>query len=520
MDSPPELLPYLVSNTPLPNEFKPTLGTYLAQASNFISELDAEIDQLERALDAKRRKREQYQRGYEEHYRIQSPTRSFPPEIWGVIFSFTLGDEPFGTLEYRTYGYLREVCLTWRDVVPTTPDLCRGLVVHLDGPLTQGPNSDDKGTRCIKHNLEPWLAIVSRNHPYQLVLGTEADRPFDNPDGVDGLCEWIFTTTPTPTILSIAHSYIFSSVYALAPRGNKISHLTLEFWHDLDREVFTDMPFQEVFPYLNTLVVDTPIKFLSDLSHTNIQSLTLTDVCGSATEFATFLRDLPLLRELRIDSKLCCRPPANPSNPSTTIVHPALEILVADGEDLLLILAYITFPSLKYFGVKAWGSYEDHDSLSEIVPAFIKRCSLDNSGFTFSLKGKVYNFVFNLLMHNIPHGTRLHLDVDVELGENAVGEKTLESATAATWAVNGSFAEIFCTQKLVDLHRLRGDRNHSRGSELVKLYMPNGALAEEEIEMERDNLLEGGHILEVLQPHEYNRLLRSSIPQTTLGWEV
>ncbi|KAH6910200.1 hypothetical protein BKA70DRAFT_1272444 [Coprinopsis sp. MPI-PUGE-AT-0042] len=206
MDSPPELSPYLSSNLPLPHGLKPTLGTYLAKTSNCIAELDAEIDQLERALDAKRREREKYKQAHEEHSRLQAPIRSIPPEIWGIIFGFTLGHEPFSLWEYRMYGYLRQVCWSWRDVVSATPELCRGLVVDLDGPLAQASNSNEEGLRCLKKRLESWLAIVSRNHPYHLFLSLEDGDSFEWSEDVTEVVQWILTTGPSPTILSLVTS--------------------------------------------------------------------------------------------------------------------------------------------------------------------------------------------------------------------------------------------------------------------------------------------------------------------------
>ncbi|KAH6910182.1 hypothetical protein BKA70DRAFT_118225 [Coprinopsis sp. MPI-PUGE-AT-0042] len=515
--SPPELLPYLSTNIPLPHKLRPTLGTYLEQTSITIANIDTHIDQIERILDAKRKSRDHYKKKYEEHSRLLAPARTIPPEIWGVIFGFTLGDQPFGRSEYRTYGFLRKVCTTWRDVVATTPNPCRGLVVQMNGPLAQSSYSDEKGVQNPMDKLEPWLAIVSRNHPYHLVLGAELedDEAFDVSDyDVARICEWIFTTVPTPTVLTITNSDIFSSVYTHAPRNPAISHLTLDFEEDLDRQELDDSPLENAFPCLKVMVINASISFISDFSHTGIQSLSLANICGFAQEFAFFLLDLPSLRELRIDSDDLCRPPEDVSNPPTPLIHPTLEILVAEGEDLLFLLDNITFPSLKYFGLKAWGLNDEYEKIADLILSFFQRCSLNNKNFTASMRWIPRRFIFDLLMHSFPRGTRLHLDIDEVLGEED-DEAQIPAIPAPTHT--RTFTEIFCNQRLDDFNWLRGEHD-SPGSKLVKLYMPQGALDKGEIEVYRGKLGNLGYILEILQLHDYKKLLQSSTAQNTLGW--
>ncbi|KAH6910198.1 hypothetical protein BKA70DRAFT_1466601 [Coprinopsis sp. MPI-PUGE-AT-0042] len=518
MDSPPELLPYLSTNFPLPHGLKATLGSYLTQTSSSITGVYAEIDRLERAIDVQRQKAERYKKGYEDHFKLQASIRSVPPEIWGIIFGFPLGDQPFRRWEYRTYGYLRGVCTTWRDVAATTPDICRGLVVDADGPLIQTSCSDEKGMR--RGNLDPWLAIVSWNHPYHLVLGAEDNEAIaDFEDDVAKICEWIFTTVPTPTILSIQHADVFSWVCAYAPHNTQISHLTLDFDADLDREELEETLLEDIFPCLKNLVINAPISFPIDLSHTGIQSLRLTNICSFAEEFARFLLDLPSLRELRIDSRDRCRPSTNTPDPNTPLIHPMLEILVADGEDLLLLLENITFPSLKYFGLNAWGSSHDYEILLELIPAFFQRCALDNKNFTVSVRGRPSQFIFDLILHSIPCSSRLHLGMDKGLGgeDDEVETPAIPAPTHAR-----TFTEVFSSVRLYNGDWLRG-RGGSPGSGPTKLFTPKGVLRKEPegvVEMYRADLLHLGYELQVLPWHDYEALLRASIPQTTLDWEA
>ncbi|KAH6910199.1 hypothetical protein BKA70DRAFT_1560826 [Coprinopsis sp. MPI-PUGE-AT-0042] len=499
MDAPPQLSPYLSSNNPLPEHLKPYLGMFLGTISNSIAELDADIDQLERELEAKRQRREQYKKDYQKHSQLQASIRRIPPEIWGIIFGFALGDEPFGLWMYRTYGYLRQVCWNWRDVAASTPDICRGLVVDLDGPLTWTPDRDDtEGVWCLKKKLEPWLAIVSRNHPYHLVLGLEDDESYEWTEHVTDILQWILTTMPTPTILSLTTSGIFSMVYVNAPQDNKITHLTLDFWQDLDREALEETPFQAVFPCLKTLFIDAPIEFLSPMRHSNLQSLTLAHVYGSQYHFSTFLLDMPALRELRLN----CQDPyyyhSDPSLDPLTLIHPALEILIIEGEDLMLLLEHIAFPSLKFLGLST--------------------CLLDNKNFVASIRGTPRKFIFDLVMHNIPLGSRIHLNTAInwELDD----DEEIEVPPLLAPNPVRTFIAICCSQRPDGMDWLYSQHIRSADNRSTQLYVPKGVM-EGDMEVELgDRLRDRGDELHTLEEDVYRTLLRSWIPQMTVQWEI
>ncbi|KAH6910191.1 hypothetical protein BKA70DRAFT_1272422 [Coprinopsis sp. MPI-PUGE-AT-0042] len=517
MDSPPEFSPYLSSNMPLTPRLKPLLGTYLARAASLIEEVDAEIEQLERALDAKRQYREQYKEGYKEHLGLQSSIRDIPPEVWGIIFGFTLGDEPFGLWEYRTYGYLREVCTIWRDVVAKTPDICRGLVVHLDGHFFQGPHSDGSGIQHVKDKLKPWLAIMSRNLPYHLVLSTLDDNSFnDGDDSVMEAVKWMFTTDPAPTILSIYHSSVFTSVYVFGPRDNTITHLRLSFCQDVYWTMSEMITFEEVFPCLTNLHLDAPVHIQDRIGHANVQSLTLTRIYGFAHEFSSFLLNFPSLRELKLDSPDPCERSAATNSP-VSLIHPTLETLVVDGEDMMLLLENITLPSLRFLGLNCWGLEDDHELLAEIIPAFLQRCSLDDHMFSASITGDPLLFIFHLLIHNLPRGTRLHLDLDTEMGEDVAREE-VPLSPASTQA--RGFIEVFCTRRPNDFDWLRGDRAYRPGGEPTKVYLPEGIFEEDEVELVEEEVEGWGYTLEFLRMKAYKQLVRSSIPHMPFDWEV
>ncbi|KAH6910189.1 hypothetical protein BKA70DRAFT_1560818 [Coprinopsis sp. MPI-PUGE-AT-0042] len=515
MDSPSQLSAYLSSNLPLPDNLKSYLGIFLTNIGGSIAELDAEIDQLERVLDAKRLKREQYKQDYEKHTVLQASVRGIPPEIWGIIFGFTLGSEPFGLLEYRTYGYIREVCRTWRDVVAATPGMCRGLVVDLGGPLARTSYNDEGGPQCLRDNLEPLLAIVSRNHPCHLVLGVKDEDEFNwSDEDVTEVVRWILTTAATPTILTLIDSKIFSLVYFNVPRDNRISDLTLDLLQAADRKVFERTPFQEVFPCLKRLSIDASLDFLSPIRHSNLQSLTLTQIHNTVRGISHFLLDCPSLRELQIGSRDVYYRQEDTANPSVPLIHPTLEILVVEGEDLMLLWEHVTFPSLRFLGLSAWGLIGDYSDLSRVLPAFLQRCSLDNKNFTMAFKGGPRKFVLTC-------SYTISLAVlDSNLTSKSPYQYTEEAPPSPASTQAPGFTEVFCTRRTHDFSWLRCDHVHLPGGKLAKLYIPKGMLKGDEVEEVQDEVGDWGYTPEVLDMDDYKRLLRSSIPNMTLDWQA
>ncbi|KAH6901339.1 hypothetical protein BKA70DRAFT_693355 [Coprinopsis sp. MPI-PUGE-AT-0042] len=519
MDLPPELSPYISLDTALPSHLAPILRAHVAQ-------LDAEIDQLERTLDVRRQERNRYKQKLDEHSHLQAPIRSIPPEILGTIFRFIFGDEPFGILEYRTYGYLRSVCTTWKEVLASTLDLCKGLEVLLDGPPGHARLSCGDGVLGFEEHLAPWLAIVSRNHPYHLVLGAEDDETFDDSeDGVPDLVHWILTTTPAPTVLSITHSQIFSLVYSWASSENKISHLTLIFDEELDRADLEEVLFEEAFPFLESLAIDAPIDFSSPICHTNIQALSLSNIYGPPEEFSGWLVDMPQLRELKICSQNLYPPIGMGRFPFVSripLIHSAVEVLVLEGEDLMLLLEYLTFPSLKFFSLDAQGSLGEED---EVVSSFFQRSCTGKRDFTASFQGRPSKHTFKLFLQNLPICTRLHyaldgLIVDEEDEDEDGDDYNVENIPSDIPYHAHHIAEIFFSKSSADLSCLRGDPGRSPGSELIKLYLPMKVLVDEEVETRRKELREWGYALEILQADAFAKLLRSSIPPMTIEWDM
>ncbi|KAH6901361.1 hypothetical protein BKA70DRAFT_1310450 [Coprinopsis sp. MPI-PUGE-AT-0042] len=520
MDSPHQLSPYLSANIPLPHYLTPTLDVHLTQLSVSITELDAEIDQLERALDAKKQKRDHYKKLYRNHASLKAPIRKLPLEILGMIFSFILGDEPFERLEYCTYGYIRRVCTTWRDVLASTPDICRGLEVLLDRPPGQAASNHGDGVWGFDENLAPWLAIVSRNYPYHLVLGAADGATFDDAeDGVPDLAEWILSTPPTPTILTIDNSDVFSLVYACGSRENKISRLLLSFYEQVDRADLQEVPLEDIFPCLLILVIDAPTGFSTPMAHINLQALTLTGAWGAAQTFAEWLMEMPRLQELKIGyqdlySRYC---PATRS----PLIHSTIEILVVEGEDVMMLMEYLTFPSLKFLALDAWGLFDDSDeeALKEIIPAFLQRSCPGKHGFTASFKGKPSKVTFELFIQNLPLHTRLHYALDgLKIDhEDDAGDRYRHVPCSLIPRHAHHVTEVFFSKTSNHLSWLQGSEPFT-GGRLIDLYLPTGILQEEEIEIRREELRGWGYALVIVQADAFTKLLRPSIPPMTIEW--
>ncbi|KAH6902091.1 hypothetical protein BKA70DRAFT_674174 [Coprinopsis sp. MPI-PUGE-AT-0042] len=472
-------------------------------------------------MDAKKQMRDDYKKRRLDYLSLKAPIRRLPPEILGMVFSFTLGKTPFERWQYCTYGYLRRVCTTWRDVLATTPDVCRGLEVLLDRPPGQAaPSYRLGGVSSFEEMLAPWLAIVSRNHPYHLVLGATQYYISDPEGGFPDIARWILSTTPIPTILSIENSGIFSLLHDCIPRDNKISQLTLDFSDDVDRTELEEVSLEEIFPCLKSLIIDAPIAFSNPINHSNLQSLSLTDAYGSAQAFSESLMEMPRLRELRICSQQLYSRYRQTTH--TLQIHSAVEILVVEGEDMMLLLEYLTFPSLKFLGLDAFGFFDDANAMNEVISAFLQRSCAGKYDFTASFTGRSSKYIIDLFIRNLPLRTRLHYALDVFDHDN--DEDPDECYRGAEYSLIPQHAhcitEIFFSKTSDHLPLLCGDPQSLRDDKVIKLYLPFGVLQQEEVEIRQEELRGWGYALEIVRADAFAKLLRSSIPPMTIEWGI
>lgn len=123
---------YLSQKNLLDPTLVPLLDDYLLELSHSIKDLDNDIAVLQAAINAKTATKGGLEQERDLHAGMRSPFRSVPPELWGVIFGYVLGPEPFGAIERQTYNRLRRVCSSWRQVAAATPGLCTGLDIDME----------------------------------------------------------------------------------------------------------------------------------------------------------------------------------------------------------------------------------------------------------------------------------------------------------------------------------------------------------------------------------------------------
>jgi hypothetical protein len=524
MASPPELYPYLCSNYQLPQSLHPLLEAHLSQTRSSIAALDTEIALLEAVLFSKREERLKASKIFTKHSQILCSARKIPPEVWGIVFSFALGEDPFGRQERKAYCCIRAVCRSWRDVLAETPGIFKGLVVDLDGPLTRSWfNELEAGKQQVKEKLQMWLTIMGRNRPYHLDLGLEDEDNYveffeEFGPGISGFVQWILTNEPAVNILSVREVSIFTSILDHVPPNNQISQLTLAFnGHFIEPEYFEKRTLQEGFPCLQRLIIHPPFDFLLPMQCPNLQALTLTQVWMPAHNLLTFLSGLPSLRELMIAST-CPVQAGSPIPPalSTPLMHPKLEILVIEGEDMMLLLEHVTFPVLKFLALMACGPRGHHEFLIETIPSFLRRCSQDCNTFMTSISGQIPKSMFDSIVYNLPPDTRLHLDARIDLPTH---EDAAISPSPPTPAHARTFSEVFCTQNVDDLQWLRGNHEGSPANEQRIMYMLEGVLGKDEVHERKRNLRGFGYTLAILPVDAYRSLLRSSMPPMTVEWD-
>ncbi|KAH6901284.1 hypothetical protein BKA70DRAFT_1310173, partial [Coprinopsis sp. MPI-PUGE-AT-0042] len=321
---------------------------------------------------------------------------------------------------------------------------------------------------------------------------------------------YLWQTTPTPTILSVSSFEIFWILTKLPLTYVNITHLNLNLEDGLDLE-----PFRSQFPDLKSLAIETvcaltlngdPILFL----HTNLQSLILLEVRCPIEKIALFLEGLPSLQEFKVSTEEILTPLSDASRrfiePRT---HTNLGILVVGGEDILSLLYYLVAPSLRFFGIHAWGSDDGPRFLTEAVAPFFQRSRL--SDITISIKGFPKTSFLVLFTQILPPGTRLHLSIDCD-DENE-GPQNADSTVLFKPA---TVKEIFCP----NLRWLKGGGSVSLQSPSVPIYTSSSSAMDGEAEAQRDKLKGLGYELQVCSPIALDHKIWSILPPMTIEWDL
>ncbi|KAH6901293.1 hypothetical protein BKA70DRAFT_692688 [Coprinopsis sp. MPI-PUGE-AT-0042] len=454
---------------------------------------------MEAALKAGKEHRARLELEHTIHSGIKSPVQRIPPEIWGIIFGFVLGPDPFSNVHRRAYTFLRSVCTLWRQVASTTPGLCTGISIVLDDWVKPG---EEAVQLQLQRKLSPWLAILNSNRPYELevvekmqsyALLSEQDR--------EGIMQYLLATAPSPTTLTISSDKLISAALALKTRRDTVTFLELGVEPDLDIRHL-----EGIFPRLEGLTVSGFLNLDNPFPHPSLQSLTLQEfLSGSERQFLRLLEGLPCLREL----KICASDIYEPDDddvPSSAISFPSIEVLAVNGEDMAVILDYLTLPKLKFFGYETWGALDVVQRLERTFPEFFRRSHLAN--ITVSMMGPVVKPLFATFVEGLPSNTRFHCSVSL---------KEPRQKSHRTSFCADALKEVLCAR----LAWLDGWIDLKPCAKSTKVFLAAESEAEKKnAESRRDQLGELGYALEVCSRYDIRTALWASIPRVSMEWRV
>ncbi|KAH6901280.1 hypothetical protein BKA70DRAFT_692097 [Coprinopsis sp. MPI-PUGE-AT-0042] len=495
--------PYLHQNIVPPPSLPPLVSKYLAELSRTIEGLDS----------AKKEKRAHLERE-RTSYAGTSPIRSVPPELWGIIFGYALGAEPFGATERQTYTRLRSVCSSWRRVATATPGLCTGLEIDIEkwlGYRILASHDLEELLEAFKDYIAPWMAILSCTSPYQLRLSSEPEfygqtRFLKDPER-EAIVTYLLTRPTNSISLSMSSSDIFWLMVESMACYPSIASLNLNLFLKISPDLLS-LP--KRFPNLENLVVQSKFT-LVDMPglQGNLQSLTLLDLDAFSGEFAELLEGLPCLRELKIDSREMTTPSSDAPRLAAPIIHPTLEVIAIGGEDLIFLLEYLAAPSLKFFGIHAWGWHDEDHTLVDIATLFLQRSR--PADIAVSLKGDFRSSFFNPFTQILPGGTRLHLAGDVNIRDDEDEDDHWRTTNSVLFR-SGTPREIFCH----DLRWLREGVSLAPQNPSINIFMPNDPCNEElRIDLER-----GGYEVNVCSQYDMGRMIRAMFPRMTIKWDI
>ncbi|KAH6901716.1 hypothetical protein BKA70DRAFT_1435717 [Coprinopsis sp. MPI-PUGE-AT-0042] len=426
-----------------------------------------------------------------------------PPELWFIIFWFVLGPEPFGKEEHRTYNCLRGVCTAWKRIATTSPGLCSGF--ELDRASWAVPFKKE----VIKAWVAPWLAII-RHNSYHLRVSASWDNLEDEESKFLArylLCD----AAPTPTSLTVGSSTVFQSILSMAERCESVTAFNFTCpSENLDDVDIVRLPL--VLPKLQSFSSDARMAFHNPFNYPNLRSLVLLDIVGSSEDFARLVcMRLPCLQELKISSENIYEfvEPFAPLD--TPLIHSNLEIVLVVGEDVLPLLAHLALPSLKFFGLEAWGMQKGGEVLEQTLPAFFQRSQLSN--LRVSLKGCCRKSLFAALTCNLPPTITFLANLGLVWREYA-DEDYYDDTISYTFDFN-HFKEMVC----LDLRWLQKIIDRVTCNQAVKIYAPTDSLEKGQMQLTTQDMREKGFELKLLSPAEMESMLSSVMPQMSIEWK-
>ncbi|KAH6901329.1 hypothetical protein BKA70DRAFT_1523259 [Coprinopsis sp. MPI-PUGE-AT-0042] len=405
------------------------------------------------------------------------PFDRVPLEIWAIIFGFVLGGEPFGRKERKAFICLRSVCIAWRKA-SATPGLLTGLDILLDDWVARWESWADSDA---EKRVAPWLAFIGLTQPYHLLMRSEGGY---SEEIRDELIRYLLTITPSPTSLSIDGDSIFPTVLASAKNHDRVLCLKVENLEAINE--CDGLPFLEkVFPNLQSFVVDAAF----DLD-TPVQAYDL--AMGFSRRIPTF----SLVFAISLRTQNWHYHPRD---------LPAIEVLAISSEILAVeTLSHLTIPSLKFFGLEAFGTIPPEGVDFHTYLDFFSRSGLTD--FTVSITGDPSKSFLGPLVRNLPPCTLLHLNVEslFEIDNDDVFEP-------------GPARKIFCP----NLQWLEEWWELKRRDDLVEIFVPfQSDSAWEETQLQRKDLGDLGYIVEACSTQSMENNLKSRVPWMSIDWAL
>ncbi|KAH6902118.1 hypothetical protein BKA70DRAFT_1307304 [Coprinopsis sp. MPI-PUGE-AT-0042] len=515
-----QLHSYTRVNDPYPAHLEPTLSSYLDQLSSTISALDAEIFDLERQIRVKKEARGQTEELFKQYSRLRSPIRKMPFELLALVFGHVFGTDPFTQEQYHSFAYLRGTCKAWRNIVETTPNLCRGLEISLDNI-----NHFDRYRHSsvawdavqLQTMLAPWLAIVARSPRYHLTVKNEGATLHS--DNVKPILQHLILSHPRPETLKLASHLATQTLFRLDARFPDVHFLKItgcegyEFEGDMFHLV-------TLFPHLSNLIADCTMLIRHPpplFKPTKLRNLHLGDLVGEAAAFSHFLQAIPTLKELRLGSIAQSFFPEASSGPLAPGSHPSLETLILDGQDLFALLRDISFPLLRLFCLEGMKLTCPEVLQEHFIPNFLCRLQGRQVHLTVSLRGRLEPLIIAAFINHIPPRTRLHFDTEVIL-PGPIHWPAIDEPLSTLSIESDDVDEIFCTEKTGNLRWINRVYCRRASSQPIKLYIPSITTEIEQVETRRSELRAWGYKLEVHPAEVLNSIFCSSIPHTDIDW--
>ncbi|KAH6883689.1 hypothetical protein BKA70DRAFT_1341880 [Coprinopsis sp. MPI-PUGE-AT-0042] len=505
MDRPPSLKHYLSTNDVLLPDDSLALNGYLGQLTAHIEYLDSNIARLQIVDNAKNSERDRLQGEYDLCVKTKSPIRKIPPEILGIIFAFAVNTSSCN--RFTDVATLRGVCSSWRQAALSTPGILDELIIYLDKWCPSEIQGLDEWMlhRQFEEELKPWLAIVRRTPAYHLTLALSKLRdPFsnaaENPQAQ--LARYLLSAIPQPGAITVRSTLGMFGVMLLASSGLTCSarKLTVQGGWKVDLQALGP-----AFPSLEALEVGIPLSLntIPPFCHPSLTTLQLSGLSGQGIYLRRLIQELPCLRELKLSSRDYMNT-EDVDTTSTAFTHHCLETLFIDGEDFLLFLHHISFPSLRF--IELYGHYlteYDHEMLGSSTGTRIFSTSSADS-LLVSIRGDFHRPFLTRLIQSLPPHSNLLVDID---------EDDEDGLRAIVPIASDNIEAIFCGRDTVDLSWVSiAEPARKQSSRSLKIYLPTGFGGWEKGYSRQEELRSRGFELEPVANEAAGLMLRSLAP--------